>query len=104
MIDRVFAQGVSLKDLAPSQNINTYGDLVNAIVRNAFVFAGIISFLLLIFGGFNVIVAAGDTKKMETGRNSIVGAVVGLLLVVGSFWIIQIIEVVTGTKILSPGV
>lgn len=99
---RVFA--VDLKSLAPSQSINTYGDLVNVIVRNAFVFAGIISFLLLIFGSFQVIVAAGDTKKMETGRNAITGAIVGLLLVVGSFWIVQIIEVVTGTKILSPGI
>lgn len=98
------ALAVDLKSLAPSQSINTYGDLVNVIVRNAFVFAGIISFLLLIFGSFQVIVAAGDTKKMETGRNAITGAIVGLLLVVGSFWIVQIIEVVTGTKILSPGI
>jgi hypothetical protein len=103
-METVFAQGVDLKSLAPSQSVSSFGILVNAIVRNAFVFAGIVSFLFLIFGGFQVIVSAGDPKKTEQGRNAIKGAVIGLLLVVGSFWIVQIIEVVTGAKILNPGI
>lgn len=100
MFKRVFA--ASLQDLAPNPNLTTYGMLVTAIVKNAFVLAAVISFILLIFGGFNVIVAAGDAKKAEQGKMALTGAVTGLLLVLGSFWIIQIIEVITGTNILSP--
>ncbi len=100
MIERVFAE--SLQDLAPNPELTTYGMVVTAIVKNAFVLAGIISFILLIFGGFNVIVAAGDAKKAQQGKTAITGAITGLLLVLGSFWIIQIIEVVTGKQILSP--
>lgn len=99
-IERVFAE--SLQELAPNPGLTTYGMLVSAIVKNAFVFAGIISFVLLIFGGFNVIVAAGDAKKAEQGKTAITGAVSGLLLVLGSFLIVQIIEVITGKQILSP--
>ena len=102
MFERVFAQSVSLSELSPSKGLTNYGMLVNIIVKNAFVFAGIISFILLIFGGFQVIVAAGDTKKTEKGRAAITGAVIGLLLVVGSFWIVQIIGIVTGVDILNP--
>ncbi len=100
MIERVFAE--SLQDLAPNPELTNYGMVVTAIVKNAFVLAGIISFILLIFGGFNVIVAAGDAKKAQQGKTAITGAITGLLLVLGSFWIIQIIEVITGKQILSP--
>lgn len=100
MFERVFAE--SLQSLAPNPNLTTYGTVVTAIVKNAFVLAGIISFILLIFGGFNVIVAAGDEKKAQQGKTAITGAVTGLLLVLGSFWIIQIVEVITGTHILTP--
>lgn len=100
MFERVFAE--SLQDLAPNPGLTSYGMLVSAIVKNAFVLAGIISFILLIFGGFNVIVAAGDAKKAQQGKAALTGAVTGLLLVLGSFWIIQVIEVITGRQILSP--
>lgn len=102
MLEQVFAQSVSLSELSPAKSLTSFGVLTNIIVKNAFVFAGIISFILLIFGGFQVIVAAGDTKKLEKGRGAIVGAVIGLLLVVGSFWIVQIVSIVTGVDILNP--
>lgn len=93
---------VELKDVfSPAKNFTTFGDVVSVIVKNAFVLAGIISFVLLILGGFNIIVSAGDSKKTESGRNAITGAVIGLLVIVGSFWIIQIINKLTGLTLLQ---
>jgi hypothetical protein len=101
-MDRVFAQ-VSLKDYNPSPNVNTFADIVNVIVRNAFMLAGILAFIILVIGGFSVIMGAGagDSKQMEKGKNAITGAVIGLLVVVVSVWIIQIIEKLTGVNILQ---
>lgn len=89
------------KDLSP---FKTYGDVVDVVVRNAFVLGGIIAFILLIFGAFGVIVAAGsgDSKKLEQGKKAITSAVLGLIIIVGSFWIVQIIETITGVPILKP--
>ena len=95
---------IDLQSLSPAPQIGTFGDLVSVIVKNAFVLAGVISFILLIFGGFGIIVAAGDSKKLESSRGRIVGAVAGLIIVVTSFWIVQILEKVTGLKLLSPGI
>lgn len=98
------AVGVELNDpkvFSPAQNFATFGDVVSVVVRNAFVLAGIISFVLLILGGFNIIVSAGDSKKTESGRNAITGAVIGLLIIIGSFWIIQIINKLTGLTLLQ---
>lgn len=95
---------VNLNDptvFSPSQNFTTFGDIVSIVVKNAFVLAGIISFVLLILGGFNIIVSAGDSKKTEGGRNAITGAVIGLLVIIGSFWIIQIINKLTGLTLLQ---
>lgn len=102
MFEQVLAQSEDLQALAPNPGLTSFGMLITAIVKNSFVLAGIISFILLIFGGFNVIVAAGDEKKAQQGKAAITGAVTGLLLVLGSFWLVQIIEVITGLKLLSP--
>lgn len=97
MIGKVFAQ-TNLQDLAPNPGLTTFGMVVGAIVKNAFVLAALISFVLLIFGGFNVIVAAGDAKKAQQGKAAITGAVTGLLLVLGSYLIVQILDVLTGQR------
>ncbi len=99
-MERVFA-AVNIGTEFPSiTKFTNLGDLVSVIVPNAFMLAGVIAFLLLVFAGFGMIQAAGsgDTKKMESGKKAITGAVIGLIVVLGSFWIIQIIETLTGLK------
>jgi hypothetical protein len=95
---------VDIKSIfAPANTFNDFGSIVSVIVKNAFVLAGIISFVLLIFGGFSVIVSAGsgDTKKLEQGKQAITGAVIGLLVVVLSVLIVQVIATITGLDVLK---
>ena len=103
-MEKVFAVVNIETEFPISKTFTTFGDLVNVIVRNAFMLAGVITFILLIFGGFGVIVGAGsgDTKKLEQGKKTLTGALAGLLIVVTSVWLIQIIEKVTGLNLLSP--
>lgn len=101
-MERIFA--VNLRDLSPTfMTFQTFGDLVNVIIPNAYVLAGIISFLLLVFGGLGVIIAAGsgDTKQLEKGKQTVTYAVLGLILVVTSYWIVQIIQKVSGISLLG---
>lgn len=88
---------------SPAGTFTTFADVVNIFVRNAFVIAGIITFVILVFGGLSVIMGAGggDTKQMEKGKQAITGAVAGLVIIVVSFWIIQLLEFMTGRPILS---
>lgn len=94
---------VVIKDIfPPAKSFSTLGDLVTVIVKNAFVLAGVITFVLLVSAGLGVIMAGGDTKKLEKSRGALAGAITGLILVVGSFWIIQLIEKLTGLNLLNP--
>ena len=88
---------------APAENFTTLADLVNIIVRNAYVFAGLIAFVLIVLGGLGIIIgtSAGDPKQIEKGQKAVVGAVVGLVLVVLSIYIVQLVEAITGQPLLG---
>ncbi len=98
-MEKVFAQGVDIgTTFSPARSFPTFGSLVNVIVRNALVIAGIIAFVLLIVAGFQFIVGAGsgDPKKFEQTRTNILIAVIGLIVIAGAVWIVQIVQKITG--------
>lgn len=99
-MERVFAQVDIGSTFTPAQNFDTIGSLVSVVSKNAFAIAGILTLILLILGGFGYIVAAGsgDAKKMEQGKSALTAAVMGLFLVIGSFWALQVIEILTGMR------
>jgi hypothetical protein len=98
---KVFA--LDLIELSPAPKITNVGTLVNVVLRNSFVIAGVITLFLLIFGGFGFIMSAGsgDAKGMQKGKQAITGALIGLVLVVLSASIVNIIGVLTGQKLLG---
>jgi FtsH-binding integral membrane protein len=98
------SSGFSLDSVfEPAKNFKDLGSLTNVLVQNAFTIAGVIFLALLIFGGFQFIVAAGggDAKKLEQGKQALTTAVIGLVIVIGSVWIVQIIEMLTGLKLIT---
>jgi hypothetical protein len=89
---------------------NTYGEgglatLVNYLLKNSLVIAGIIFVVLIVVGGIGMIASAGknDPKKAEASQKTITSAVIGFIVVFCAYFIIQIIEVLTGVKILDSG-
>jgi len=71
--------------------------LVNLIVRNVFVVAGIILFLLVVYAGYLFI--TGGTKGIEKAKEVLQGALIGFFVMFAAYWIVQIIKVVTGADI-----
>lgn len=84
----------------------TVGDLTSIIVSNAIMLAGIIMLFLLVFGGISIIMAAGqdDPEQMAKGKKATTSAVIGFIIVVASYWIVRIIELLTGANIFNPGI
>ncbi len=104
-MNQIFAQSypgdVNLQDVV-KPSFTTIGSLTSVIVKNALTFAGLILLVLLIFGGFQFIVAAGsgDSKAMQKAQGALTSAFIGVLLVFGAYWIVQIISQITGIKLL----
>lgn len=91
---------------APAKTFPTISSLVNVLLPNIYMLAGVSLFVLLLFGGFGVIMGAGndDPKQSAQGRQAITMAVIGFLVIFASYWIIGIIEKLTGVAILNSGV
>ncbi len=78
--------------------------LVSSLIKNSLVIAGIIFLALLVGGGIAFIASAGsgDQKKSGQAKSAITSAVIGFAIIFCAYFIIQIIEVLTGVQILSP--
>ncbi len=77
------------------------GSLINNILPNVYIAGGLIIFFMILFGGFTILANAGSPDKIKDGTKTITSAIMGLLVLFGSYWIIQIIQVITGVNILS---
>lgn len=74
----------------------TIGTIVSEVLPYIFVLAGLVLLLMLIFGGFQLMTSAGDPKGMEAGKNRVMYAIIGFLIIFVSFWLVQILQVIFG--------
>ena len=84
-----------------STEYTSLGTLINNIVPNIYIAAGLIIFVMVLVGGFSIMSSGSDSHKLEDGKKVISSAIIGLLVLFASYWIIQIIQVVTGVPILN---
>lgn len=82
----------------------SFSDIISkSILPNALVLSGIILLFIFTFGGLTVITSANNPEQAQKGKQAITGAIIGFIVIFMAYWIIQIIEVITGIKILDPG-
>ncbi len=68
-------------------------ELVNDLLRIALGIAGGVSFLLIIFGGFKLAFSRGDPQALQDGREVITSAIVGLLIIIFSVFLLRLIGI-----------
>lgn len=86
---------IFLQPIGPA-NVAT---LINEVVKFIFVFAGLLLLFYLIYGGFQMIIATGEEKKLVEAKTKITNALIGFILIFVSYWLVQIIEVIFGIQI-----
>lgn len=62
--------------------------------------AGLYFFLRLALTGYQLMSSLGDPVKIQAAQSHITSALLGLLIVISAFFIVQIIQVITGINIL----
>lgn len=89
---------------SPAEKFGTLADFINVIIPNLYLLAGIILFILLVAGGFMVIAGAGsgDADQTGKGQKAVTYALAGFVIIFVSYWIIKIVETVTGVSIFQP--
>ena len=78
----------------------TLGGLVNVLLPNILIIAGIICFLAVIVTGLKVIQSSGDAKAQEGSKGALTAAIVGLIIIFGAYFFVQIFETIVGIPLL----
>lgn len=68
-----------------------FGSIVSLVVTLLFVIAVIVALVFLIYGGIKWIISGGDKAALDSARNHIVAAIVGLIIVFLAYFIIQVL-------------
>jgi len=69
------------------------GNLAKWILSKAILMGGGIAFLLSLFGGITIILAAGNPEKISQGKEIITSAISGILLIIFSVFLLRLIGV-----------
>ncbi|GEM_PF-1182100 len=82
-----------------SATLTTPGAVVSRVLRYALPIAGMILFVMLLWGGFEILVGSAGKKSLDAGKQRITAAFVGFILLFVSYWIMQILEIIFGISI-----
>jgi len=82
-----------------SAPFTSLGQVLNTLIPAAIITAGIITLIFIIIGGFQYITSGGDKVASQAARDRIVYAILGLIIIVASVAIIQVLGAVFGFNI-----
>lgn len=71
-------------------------DLIVTAINAIFVLAVIIFFFMLVWGGIRWITSGGDKAQTETARSQITNAIIGLVITLSAYAILNLIALVLG--------
>ncbi|PIZ98193.1 MAG: hypothetical protein COX78_03555, partial [Candidatus Levybacteria bacterium CG_4_10_14_0_2_um_filter_35_8] len=71
------------------------------VVTAALVFSGTIALILVILSGIKFITSKGDQKQVDTAKRTLTYAILGLIIILLSFFIIQFVSFVTGVQCIN---
>jgi len=97
------AFNIADKFQTPFTKVEDIGGLISLVLQASFVLAGIIILFLLIFAGFSIIAGAGndDPQTAAKGKQAATAAVIGFVIIFSAYWIIRIIETITGISFIT---
>ncbi len=87
-------------------NITEYKDpgglftILSVVLRNIYVIAAIILFIFILVGGAGMILNAGNVEKQKQSSKTLGSAVAGFLILFLSYWIIKLVQLITGIQII----
>lgn len=66
-------------------------DIVTQIINIFSVIVGVVSVIMIIYGGFRYVTSGGDSGNVSTAKNTIIYAIIGLVIVALAQFIVQFV-------------
>lgn len=90
--------------VADVATIGSLTTLISNVITAIVMLSGVVLFIMLLVGGFSFLFSGGDQKKLEKAKGTITNAFVGLLVLVGSYLILLLVEKITGVSVTTFGI
>lgn len=96
---KTFAAAINIEPPVGSATNITIEKIPQFVVSILFVIGIVIAIAFFIYGGIKWILSGGDKTAVESARNHIVAAVVGLVIIIAAFFILTtVIQLITGQE------
>ncbi len=107
LVKPVYADVKIIDVFGPIKNavsFTTLGGLVSVIIPNILTLAGIVSFIGIIYFGIQYIshAGAGEGEKIAKDQQAFTGALIGLMIIFGAYFILKIVSTLIGYDFLNP--
>lgn len=77
--------------------------LVKNLINAALAFSGFVALVLIIYAGIMYVTSKGDQAKLDNAKKTLTYAIIGLIVIFFSFFIVAVISQLTGvTQIKNP--
>lgn len=97
-VETVTSNGGSTETVATIQGLEC---LIGNVLSIALSGIGIAGFIMMIVGAFRYMLSGGNAKGTEGGRNTITFAIVGLVVALSSFIILNMVAAFTGINVIT---
>jgi hypothetical protein len=81
--------------------LDTPGAIITRALEFIFPLAGLFLFIILVWGGFEIVQGATNKKMLDSGKTRIRAGLIGFFLLFISFWLAQAISFIFGVRILG---
>lgn len=72
-------------------------ELIANVIRLMLIFAGSIAVVFVIIGGFWYVTSAGNEEQAEKGKNTLINAIIGIVIIILSYVIVNVIANLVST-------
>jgi len=96
--------GVKIGDFfGPAASFPDVGVVLNILIRNIWVAGGVVFLGMFVYAGIQFLRKAGKLEPAEYAKvqNIMTAAVVGLIIMFVAYWLVIIIEMLSGVKIFN---
>jgi len=86
-------------------NINQTGpeSMISKVITTALTFVGVIFLVLAIYGGYIWMIARGNEQEIEKAKNTLIAAIIGMVIVVAAYAIsYYVINALGGAALKAP--
>lgn len=95
----VYALDISQESVNPLAKFSNFAKIINVIVSLFIILAALAFVFIMLSGAYTFMTAGADAEKVKQAQKTFKFAIIGLLVVLTSFLIVKLIEMILGINL-----